>query len=139
MPVIDIARREVVTAKPDTPIRAVASELRDLKVGSVVIEQDGNAVGIVTDRDIAVRVVAEDCDPDETVAEDVMTTDPVTVDPDAGIFDVIDAMLSNGVRRIPIVDNGRIDGIITHDDLTRLLAEESRELAAVVESESPAY
>jgi len=139
MPVRDIARREVVTAKPDTPIAAVASELRDLKVGSVVIEEAGAPVGIVTDRDIAVRVVAAERDPAETTAADVMTEDPVTVDSDAGVFAVIDAMLDNAVRRIPIVDDGRIDGILTHDDLTRLLAEESRELAAVVESESPAY
>lgn len=139
MPVRDIARREVVTAKPDTPVAALATELRDLKVGSVVIEEAGAPVGIVTDRDLVVRVLAEDIDPAETTAADVMTDDPATVDSEAGIFAVIDTMLSNGVRRIPIVDGDRIDGIVTHDDLTRLLAEESRELAAVVESESPAF
>lgn len=139
MPVTDIARRQVVTAKPNTPVTELAAQLRDSRVGSIVIEENGGPVGIVTDRDLTVRVLAENLDPGETTAADVMTRDPATVTSDAGIFDVIDTMLSNGVRRIPLVEDGRIDGIITHDDLTRLLAEEARELAAVVESESPPY
>lgn len=140
MPVSDLAREEVVTARRNTPVADLAKAERDENVGSVVIEDEGRPVGIVTDRDLAVRVLAEELDPATTTAEDVMTEDLCTAATDDGVFELIDSMCENGVRRIPVVDDeGQLAGIITHDDLSRLLADEYRNLAGVVEAESPPY
>lgn len=135
----DLARKEPVAATRNASIAEIASLMRDEMVGSVVIEEDDRPVGIVTDRDITVGVTAEGRDPDDVTAADVMTADPVTVDRDAGVFDVIRTMADNGVRRIPVVDGGRLYGIITLDDLDRLLSDERHTLSKVIEAESPPY
>jgi len=73
-------------------------------------------------------------------AADVMTADPATIPGEAGVFELTDAMRSAGVRRMPVVDDGGdLAGIVTLDDLNRLLVDELTNLADVVESESPPY
>lgn len=122
-------------------------------VGSVVIAEDGDLRGIVTDRDLTVELLAEDSDYNvftgETdlstaTAADVMTTDPLTVEPDDEIPRVLDQMLDAIARRIPVVEDGDVVGILTLDDLMVHLAGEHQRLAAdtraianVIEEESP--
>lgn len=139
MTVDDLVRTAPIAATRKASIAEVASLMRDERVGSVVIEEDDRPVGIVTDRDITVQVTAEGRDPHEVTAEDVMSADPVTVERDAGVFDVIRTMAEHGVRRIPVVDGGDLYGIITLDDLDRLLSDEQHHLARVIEAESPPY
>lgn len=139
MTLIDIVRTDVVTATRETSAFELARTLRETDVGSVVVTDDRVPVGIVTDRDIATRVVAEGLDPRATTAENVMTDDPVTVEMDRGVFEVTTAMRQEGVRRIPVVENGELAGIVTLDDLVTLLTEELGNLAAVVEAETPPY
>ncbi|MFP4632124.1 MAG: CBS domain-containing protein [Halobacteriota archaeon] len=145
--VSEISRKqdEVVTARPDEPIVSVAKTMKESNVGSVVVVDDGEPVGIVTDRDLAVRVIAEERDRDVT-AEDVMTPELHTVDVDEEISEVIRELGDGGVRRIPIVEDGKIAGIITLDDIVVLLSVElngiSGELGSVTEvirSHSPPY
>lgn len=140
MTVSDLMRKEVVTAAPDHSVNDVARRMRDENVGSVVIEEEGKPVGIVTDRDLATRVLADGHDPDGRTAADAMTTDLRTVSTDTGVMELCNALGEACVRRMPVVDeDGALAGIITHDDLNTLLANEQRELAAVIEAESPAY
>lgn len=113
--------------------------MRDEKVGSVVVEDDGTPVGIVTDRDIALRVLGEGDGSSGVTAGEVMTGDPVTADAGDGVYDVVRKMCSEEVRRIPIVDEGELVGIVTLDDLVVLLAAELQNLSGVIQSESPPY
>ena len=139
MTIADIMREDVVTASPDTPVSEVATTMRDETVGSVVVVEGDAPVGLVTDRDIAVRIAADALDATEMTARDMMTEDPETVDVDTGILELCNAMHDAGVRRMPVVDGGDLAGIVTLDDLTVLLSGELEQLAGVIQSESPPY
>lgn len=141
MTVEDVARTGVLTAPPDQSAGNLATVMKEENVGSVVIaDGDDHPVGIVTDRDLVLDVLEPREDPTLVTAGDVMTDTLVTVDPDRGVFDAIELMHEHSVRRLPIVDDdGEMAGIVTLDDLVRLLAEELETLAAVVEAESPPY
>jgi signal-transduction protein with cAMP-binding, CBS, and nucleotidyltransferase domain len=132
-------RTELVTVSPDDAIRTVAETMRDETVGSVVVERDDEAVGIITDRDLTVEILAEGTDPPTLTAREVMTPDPVTADVGKGVFELCELMREESVRRMPVVDDGRLVGIVTLDDLVILLGDEMHELSEVVRSESPPF
>ncbi len=108
-------------------------------VGSIVITDDESPVGIVTDRDLAVRVLAEDHDPSDQVARNVMTEDVRTIDRDAGFYEATELMSERGIRRLPVCDGDRLEGIVTADDLTELLADEQGQFADVIRAQRPEY
>lgn len=139
MPITDIARSAVVTADPDTSAVSLAETLEGNNVGSVVITEGSTPVGIVTDRDIALAVVGAGRDPTGTTAADIMTEDLLTAEADAGTFELCSTMCDNAVRRMPVVDDGELVGIVTLDDMLQLLADELGHLATVVSRESPPY
>ncbi|NIB98842.1 CBS domain-containing protein [Halobacterium sp. R2-5] len=139
MPVDDLARSDVVTADTDTPVAELASTMADEGVGSIVVTDGDEPVGIVTDRDLTVRVLASGDDPDDLVAEDVMSGDLATVDTHAGFYEVADLMSEHGVRRVPVVEDGDLAGIITFDDITELLGDEQQHVADIVRAQRPPY
>lgn len=140
MTVSDLMRENVVTARPDESVGNVAERMEEENVGSVVVERDGKPEGIVTDRDLATRVLANGGTADGWSAEDAMTSDLKTVSTDTGVMELCNAIGDACVRRMPVVDDdGSLAGIVTHDDLNTLLSDEQRELAQVIEAESPAY
>jgi len=140
MPVQDLARSEVVTAHTDTAVSKLAEQMADERVGSVVITDDEMPIGIVTDRDLALRCVAEEADPTELSAENVMTENLQTIEQDAGFYDAVDQMSEHGVRRLPVIDDSdHLVGILTTDDLEELLADEHNELADVIRAQRPPY
>ncbi|MFB6155301.1 MAG: CBS domain-containing protein [Haloferacaceae archaeon] len=139
MTVRDIAREDVVSTGPDTSVSDIATTMRDENVGSVVVVEDGAPVGLVTDRDIAIEVCEAGADPESTTARDIMTEDLFTVDVDAGIYEAIELTSEANVRRVPVVDDGALVGIVTLDDFIVLLSGELAEISTVVQSESPPY
>ncbi|RKD89002.1 CBS domain protein [Halopiger aswanensis] len=101
---------------------------------------DGDSpVGIVTDRDLTVRVLAEDADSSGLPAEDVMTDDPQTIDRSEGFYEATNLMADHGIRRLPVCDGDELVGIITADDLTELIADEEHQLADVIRAQRPEY
>jgi CBS domain-containing protein len=139
MPVEDLAREDPIAATREASIAEVASLMSEHQVGCVVIVEDQMPVGIVTDRDITIELTAEGRDPDHVTAEEIMSDDVVTVDRDAGLFDVVTVMADHSVRRVPVVDGADLYGIITLDDVDRLLSDEKAKLAEVIAAESPPY
>ncbi|WP_411962959.1 CBS domain-containing protein [Haloferax sp. YSMS24] len=141
MTVRDIARPkgELVTAKLDTSIRDVAKMMDEKMVGSVVVANGDTIEGIITDRDIALKCVGTGGDLSGMTAKDVMTENPFTVDADTGVYDLFRQMREHGVRRAPIVDGGKLSGIVTIDDLLVLLEDEMHELSEIIRAESPPY
>ena len=144
----EIAREaeEVVTTEPETKLRDVAKTMEDENVGSVVVVEGGEPVGILTDRDVTVRAVARGLDADETTAREVMTDDLVVVNANDTIDKLIETFDAADVRRMPVVDEGEIAGIVTLDDIAVLLsvelggiAEEMESLSNVIRSGSPPY
>ncbi|ACO04251.1 MAG TPA: CBS domain-containing protein [Persephonella sp.] len=137
MGIKNVARKEVITASPDTPVKDVAKLMRDKNVGSVVIVENNRPVGIVTDRDIAIRVLGND-QPAEIPVKNIMTENPVTLKEDEGIFEALERVKDVGVRRFPVVDNdGNLTGIVTIDDFVYLLGKEMSDIATIIEKEAP--
>jgi CBS domain-containing protein len=121
--------RGAVVAELNETAADVACRMRDFHVGCVVVVREARAVGILTDRDLVVRVMAGGRDPARTRVEDIVTYDPTTLDRSDGIETALRRMRERGVRRLPIVDDhGKVTGIVTADDLTVLLAQELADL-----------
>jgi len=111
-----VMTESVVTADPATSVQEVAALMRERNVGSVVLVRDGDAVGFVTDRDLALGVVADGRSPTDQAA-DHASAPVVTGSPAMDVEQAADLMVRHGVRRLPIVDDGRLTGIVTLDDL----------------------
>ena len=129
---------EVVTAPRDTTVVEAARLMRRHHVGDVVVVEDrgGRRVpcGIVTDRDIAIAVVAEGIDPYEVSVGEVIQGELVTGDSGASVAEIVELMERHGVRRIPIVDQrGELVGIVTADDLVEGVAHELAAAANILE------
>ena len=139
MPIENLARSDAVTAAPETPVGELATTMDEENVGSVVITSDGSPVGIVTDRDLTVRVLGAGRDPTEQTAQNVMTEDLQTAEPGDGFYEAATLMAESGVRRLPISDGDELVGIITADDITELLADEQQHLGEVIRSQRPEY
>lgn len=128
----DIMTSDVKTATRDMSLRDVAGMMRDGDVGSVPVVEDGKLVGIVTDRDIVVRSIADGRDAASPVGE-AMTAEIFSVRPDDFVFEAIRLMGDKQVRRVPVVDeNGRLAGIIAIADIA-LETEDEREIAETME------
>lgn len=139
MSVREIAQPNVVTAAPDTPVRDIAGVLRAENVGCVVVVEEARPVGVLTDRGIALAM-ADAADLDSLVARDVMSDDLVTVGSRTGIFELVETMESEGVRRIPVVDeNGNLEGIVTLDDVLQLLGREFANVAELIRKQSAGH
>jgi len=107
----------VVTAPPDCPVRGVAETMRERNVGSVVlVDERGQPVGFVTDRDLALSVLADGRDAAEPAAGHA-TAPVVTGEPRMTVEDAADLMVAHGIRRLPILEGERLIGIVTLDDL----------------------
>jgi len=107
----------IITASPTATVAEVARRMADANIGDVLVEADGRLVGIVTDRDLVVRVLAEGAPPDDTPISSVCTRVVATASPDDDIDAIVTTMRSGSLRRIPVVENGRAIGILTLGDL----------------------
>jgi CBS domain-containing protein len=139
MTVREIAREGVVVIEPDVPVSDAVDLMREENVGSLIVEESGTPVGIVTDRDLVMEVLDAGLDPGETSVRDVMSEGLFTVDPEIGLLDLIGEMGDEGVRRAPVVDDGELLGIVTLDDLIVLLSMELQGIANIIRAESPPY
>jgi CBS domain-containing protein len=114
--------REVMTTDPqcvsgDTPVADAAKLMRDQDFGGVLCLDGDQISGFLTDRDIAVRVVAEGKDPTSTTVGDVATTDLHTLSPDDSVEDAIELVRKHNVRRVPVVEGAKPVGIVSIGDL----------------------
>ena len=133
----EVAREEVVTVEPDETITNVAVELADKDVGSVVVTRDGEPMGVLTDRKIALTL-GEMPDVADRTAGDLVSEGVITAKPDMTIYEAVQTLRDEGVRRLPIVDDdGELDGIVTLDDVIVLVAGELGAAAEVIEKQAP--
>src|SRR6185312_630825 len=116
MEIRELMTASVVTAEPATPVREIAALMRERNVGSVVLVRDGEPTGIVTDRDLAVSVLADGRSGDDH-AIDHASAPVVTGTPGMDVSDACELLVRHGIRRLPIVDGGQLTGIVTLDDL----------------------
>lgn len=133
-----ICTRVVATASRNETVRTVADRMAEHNVGTVVVVEDEKPVGIVTDRDLAVRVLAAGLDAETTPADDIMTEQVRSLDEGTPIEDGLAAMKGSGVRRIVVTgEDGKLAGILALDDILELLVEEAERIGAILRKESP--
>ena len=129
----DLMTRDVTTCTPDTSLRSVAEMMEAENVGSIPVIEGGRLIGLVTDRDIVCRIIAEGRDTLTTTAREAMTDDLVTCMPDELVVDAIHKMGESQVRRIPVCDpTGRLRGILSVGDVA-LEAERDHDVARALE------
>jgi CBS domain-containing protein len=115
----DLMTTELVTVDKAATLQDVAALMRDHDVGDVIVRREGQVGGIVTDRDIVVRAVAEGEDPATATAADICTGAVVTLSPDDPVDAAAQRMADAAVRRLPVVEGGDVVGIVTLGDLAR--------------------
>jgi CBS domain-containing protein len=121
----DVMTNDPCTIDADKPVVHAARMMRDEDVGLAPIVEGQKLIGTLTDRDIAIRVVAEGKDPQTTIVRDVATSDFVTIDPDDDLDEAMRLMAKNQVRRLPVLDQeGRLAGIVAQADVARHASDE---------------
>jgi CBS domain-containing protein len=113
----EIMTRDPRTVDAKATIADAARVMRDSDIGDVVVVEDGQVSGIVTDRDIVIRAVADARDSDSTTVADVCTTGVETIEPDASVDDAVRLMREKDIRRLPVTESGRPVGIVSLGDL----------------------
>jgi CBS domain-containing protein len=116
--------REMMTSNPTSidaskPVADAARIMRDEDVGSLPVSEQGRLIGVITDRDIVIRVIAEGRDDAASVA-DVVSRNPVTVSPDADLDEALELMARHQIRRLPVVEEDRLVGIVAQADVARV-------------------
>ena len=137
----ELCTRNVVTAKRETSITDAARIMRDRHVGCLVVtEGDDNPlepVGILTDRDIVIEVIAKNVDLDKVTVGDIMTYTLIKVNTQDTILDTAQRMRARGIRRVPVIrDTGELTGILALDDILALLSEELSLLTKITSREA---
>lgn len=122
-----IVKRKAVVVKPTDSVHKVAKVLSKNKVGSAVVMDKGEVLGVVTERDILDKVVAKGKDPKEVKVEEIMTKNPVKIEYDYDVQDAIELMTEKGVRRILVTKFGKPIGFVTATDLLAALASQNNE------------
>jgi CBS domain-containing protein len=113
----DVMTRNPIVLSPDTTIREAALAMRDASIGDVLVVGDDGLMGIVTDRDIVVRCIADGMAPDQVRLADVCTSDVTTVSPDTPVDDAVSRLREQAIRRLPVVEDGHVVGVVSIGDL----------------------
>ena len=128
-----ICTKPVVTASAQMTVDEAARAMRTKNVGALVVVNAGRPIGMLTDRDVAIEVVARGLDPDTVRVGDVMHRKPVTILQELGMLDAVKTFARTGVRRLPVVTrSGTLVGVIAVDDVIMLLGNEMGHLAGAL-------
>ena len=131
--------RDAMTENPrsigaSASVVEAARLMRDEHIGSLPITDDEELVGMITDRDITTRVVAAAADPKMTSVGDVVSRDLISVEPDEDLEEAVQLMASHQVRRLPVVENGSLVGIVAQADVALALRENEQRTGELVEA-----
>ncbi len=131
-------QKPVIRVAPDTNITEACQLMEQNNVGCLIAEREGRLCGIVTDRDIALRVAGAKRDPDKTLVKDIMTPDPIRISVDKDLRQLTAMMHAYHVRRVPIVNGFDTTlGIVTLDDLIAQLGDQMSEIGKAISEEFP--
>ena len=132
LPVLEVMTKDPVTSGPEITVTQAATVMRDRGVGSLIVVEGDKAIGIVTERDIVTKVAAEDRKSSTLKVRDVMTSPVVSVHPHEEVEEAARRMSKRRIRRLPVVQDGKLLGVITENDILRVwphLVEVTREWA----------
>ncbi|MGD9722939.1 MAG: CBS domain-containing protein [Pirellulales bacterium] len=137
--IVNVYHRDADTITSGETVLVAAERMRQRTVGSlIVVDRAGKPIGIVTDRDLVIRVLADNRDPSGTAVVEIMTPDVVAINSDASVESALQLMRDGTFRRLPVVDHrGILVGIVTLDDLLLHLTHELSLAGHVLEQETP--
>lgn len=134
----DFCRKPVVKISPDFNVGEACRLMEQNNIGCLIVEKDDKLCGIVTDRDIALRIVGDSRDPQKTSVSDIMTPNPIRISADKDLHHLTSLMHAYHVRRVPIVDGFDTTlGIVTLDDLIALLGDEMAQIGQAISDGLP--
>mgnify|MGYP003455103485 CR=1 FL=1 len=126
MQVKDMMHKGVTCLSPDTAVRAVAMKMKELDVGAIPIAKNGQLAGMITDRDIAIRCVANGKDLSKVTAKDMMTPDVVCCRDTQDVQDAVRIMESKKIRRLPVLDEAKhMVGMVSLGDISHALSQDT--------------
>jgi CBS domain-containing protein len=120
MSIREVMTSEVKAVEPTATVVEAAKVMAEQDIGPVPIVEDGRLAGIVTDRDIVVKVVAKGGDVNSMTVGDIASRDLVTITPDSDMNEALDLMAENQIRRLPVVEGDRLVGIVAQADVARM-------------------
>jgi CBS domain-containing protein len=134
-----LCSRVVATASARESVRTAAERMFDHEVGTlVVVEQSGQAVGVLTDRDIALRCVGGRVDPNKTIVEELMSTPAHSVDQHTPVEDAVSRMADLGLRRLVVTgEDNRVVGILSLDDVLGQIIQETQAIGRLLKQQKP--
>lgn len=119
----EIMQKKVVTISPDATIREAAKKMKDYRIGYLMITNGESLKGCLTDRDL-VLWLANGKNPDETRIDTIMQSSVISAAPDTDVFDASKLMARKKIRRLPIIENGKVAGLVSVSDIASVIEEE---------------
>jgi len=117
--------REVYTIGPAATVRTATKLMREKDVGSLMVMEDDKPIGVITERDVIVRVTSKKLKPTDVTVGDTYSSPLISIQPKCSVRDAAEMMLTKNVRRLPVVQDGRLVGIVTEKDVLRVLLEQT--------------
>ena len=108
---------DVKTITPRSTVQKAAKEMSNFRIGCLVVVEKEKLSGIITERDVITRLVAEDLKASETKVEEIMTTEVIMIEPDKDVSDAAEIMTEHKIKKLPVISNNRLVGIITLADI----------------------
>jgi len=119
----EVMTKRIITIDSDKTVYDAAKKMARARVSTIIVVEKGSPIGIITDSDIIKKVVAKDCKPSTVRVKDIMSYPIIYVTPEADLEEVKDVMIKRKIRRLPVISNGKLVGIITASDIARLCPE----------------
>lgn len=113
----DVMNPHVIVARSSVTIKEAAELMAQMRIGCLIVMDDDKLLGIVTESDIIGKVVAKNKDPERILLKEIMTGNIISISPDKNLDEAADIMVENKIKRLPVVDNGKLVGIITATDM----------------------
>ena len=120
MKVKDVMVTDLVTVKADITVKKAVEVMNDFEIGCLIVVEKGEAIGIITERDILKRVVVEGKDPNKTLVSEVMSKPLIVTSPETNLEEAIEAMFKHKIKKLPVVEGGKLVGLVTFTDIARI-------------------
>ena len=133
----DVMVKEVITVDGESTVKEAADIMNRFEIGCLIVTKDGKAVGILTERDLLKRVVSRTKNPQKTKVKTVMSKPLIVVEPDMELEEAAKLMFKLKIKKLPVVENGRLMGLVTLTDLARFQPQMIRILKKLSEKMAP--
>ena len=116
----DVMVTDLVTIKADISVKKAVKVMNDFEIGCLIVVEKGQAIGIVTERDVLKRIVVEGRNPEETLVRDIMSKPLIVVSPETSLEEAIEVMFKHKIKKLPVIDGGKLVGLVTFTDIARV-------------------